>query len=164
MTTLGTQLFSNSFTQGNCRGREDEKLNLNKIPVKISDTNNGIISAGDMIKLVAGGSKLPTVVQVEETEEYSESTVYGFVPLARLKNQYENGDIATMDLSGCCMEMVAEEDIECGQQVAYDATTTTPANTGKIVVNPAEATAGIIPCGVALNDVAEGGLVRVLIK
>ena len=164
MTTLGTAQYLNTFSQNDVRGREDAKLNFNKIPVKIIAETDEIISAGDMVKLVPGGKTISTVSQIKSTDQYSAKDTYGFIPLARMKNTYGNKDMTTMCLSGCIMEMIAEEEIQCGQEVAYDATTTNPQNTGKIKINPSVAAAGVILCGVAMNDANENQIVRVKIK
>lgn len=133
MTTLGTVQYLNTFSQGDVRGREDAKLNFNKIPVKIIAEKNEIISAGDMVKLVPGGKTISTVSQIKSTEEYSDKNTYGFIPLSRLKNTYNDKDIATMCLSGCVMEMTAEQPISCGEQVYYDARET--ATAGVMIFN-----------------------------
>lgn len=133
MTTLGTVQYLNTFSQGDVRGREDAKLNFNKIPVKILAEKDEVVSAGDMVKLVPGGKTISTVSQIKSTEEYSNKNTYGFIPLARLKNTYLNKDIATMCLSGCVMEMIAEQPISCGEQVYYDARAT--ATAGVMIFN-----------------------------
>lgn len=133
MTTLGTAQYLNTFSQNDVRGREDEKLNFNKIPVKIIADKDEIISAGDMVKLVPGGKTISTVSQIKSTDEYSDKDTYGFIPLARMKNAYGNKDIATMCLSGCVMEMMAEQPISCSDQVYYDARGT--ATAGVIIFN-----------------------------
>lgn len=133
MTTLGTAQYLNTFSQNDVRGREDAKLNFNKIPVKIIAEKNEIISAGDMVKLVPGGKTISTVSQIKSTDEYSDRDTYGFIPLARMKNAYGDKDIATMCLSGCVMEMIAEQPITCGDQVYYDARAT--ATAGVMIFN-----------------------------
>lgn len=133
MTTLGTAQYLNSFAQTDVRGREDEKINFNKIPVKIVADNNEVLSAGDMVKLVVGGKSLPTISQIKATDTYSDKATYGFIPLARLKNEYKNGDITTMCLSGCAMMMIAEQPISCSDQVYYDARAT--ATAGVMIFN-----------------------------
>ena len=165
MTTKGNILYSNTYKQTPIRGLEDEKVNFNKIVAKLNNTEDEqITSAGDMVKLVAGANGVPTVAEVEATENYSATTKYGFIPLARKHNEYKNNDMLTVALSNSVMYMIAQEAIACGDYVAYDATTETPTNTGTIIKNPSEATAGKIPCGFALDTATQAGdLVRVMI-
>lgn len=159
MTNIYTTMNLNSFSQSPVRGLEDEKLNLNKLPVKLE---SGTISAGDMVKIVAGNAHVPTIEEVASTDVNDGSILFGFVPLTRKRNKYSAGDMATIDLEGCVLYMIAGEDLDCGDAVCYDATSST--TNGQILKVPSSTTPGLINCGFALGDVKAGELVRVYTK
>lgn len=166
MTTLGSIQYANQFRQSSVRGQTDELLNFNIITAKLNNTiPTQITSAGDLVKYVSGATGVPTIAEVEATETANLNTLYGFV-IKDLKNtQYTNGLTMGVAGDGVVMQMIAEAPIASGERVAYDATITTPANTGKVLTNPTTATAGQIPCGFALDTAsASGDLIRVLIK
>lgn len=164
MTTLGNTFLSNSFKQAPVRGQEDLKLNENKFAVILNNADTTqVTSAGDMVKLVAtenGG--LPSIAEVTPTETYSNTIKYGFIPFGRLKNDYITGEIATICCTGCVMYMIAEGNIECGQQVFYDAKE--GANQGKVMAVAGELQQGQVLCGTALDKASQDGdLIRVMI-
>lgn len=166
MTTLGNIQYMNQFAQTSVRGAMDELLNYNIITAKLNNTDETqITSAGDLVKFVAGASGIPVVAEVGASETASNNTLYGFIVKDLKSSEYTSG--LTLGVAGdyCVMQMITEEVINSGARVAYDATTTTPTNTGKVINNPTTATAGQIACGFALDSAtAVGQLIRVLIK
>lgn len=170
MTTLGTNQQLNQFRQTAVRGSLDELYNFNNVPGKIVNTSAiQETVAGDMVVMTSGAEYVPVYREVVATDTVASltNTLKGFV-VKNLKNGIlQNKDQTTVGvaLEGSVMRMIAEEAIASGAQVAYDATTTTPANTGKVLNNPATAVAGQIPCGYALDTAKQDGdLIRVYIK
>lgn len=120
----GNEIILNSFQQQDARGREEGKICNNKFDCIYIDIAGEQISAGDMVKLIDTNNKImPTVAKVKADETYNADTMYGFIPLTRKKNIYNNGDVLTVCFSGIHMRMIAESYVGCGDVVYYDATT-----------------------------------------
>lgn len=170
MTTLGTTQQLNQFKQTAVRGTLDQLYNFNNIPGKIvNDDPDQLTTAGDMVVMTSGADGIPVYREIlaTDTESGLENTLKGFV-VRNLKTGVFNANdevITGVALEGSVMRMIAEEAINSGAQVAYDATTTVPANTGKILNNPSTAVTGQLACGYALDTAkADGDLIRVYIK
>ena len=119
----GNEIILNSFQQQDARGREEGKICNNKFDCIYIDVAGEQICAGDMVKLIDTNNKImPTVAKVKATETYSADVMYGFIPLTRKKNVYNNGDVLTVCFEGVHLRMIAERYIGCGEVVYYDAT------------------------------------------
>jgi hypothetical protein len=121
---------------------------------------NQITSAGDLVKLTAGGDSVPTFAEVSETDTEAD----GFAVHNLKQRQYKTKDFIGVVGDGGHIYGIAGEDVECGDKLVYDATVETPANTGKIFINDGSGSAGKIPVGKALTRAKEGQLVKILIK
>ena len=166
MTTLGNDLQLNQFRQTAVRGSLDQAYNFNNIPGKVASAN-GVVG-GDMVVMTSGANGVPQYEEVvaTDTEAGLADALKGFV-VKNLKQNVinSNEECVGVALEGSVMRMIAEEAIASGAKVAYDATTTVPANTGKVINNPAVATTGQIACGIALDTATQDGdLIRVYIK
>lgn len=159
----GNEILLNVFQQQDARGREDGKINFNKFDCIYKPTNTETtLTAGDMVKLSNGGNKvMPTVSKLIDSETYNADVMYGFVPLARKANLYNDGDVITVAWSGCHMRMMASNTINCGDVVYYEIAQ--GENFGKVLAtnNP---TATQIKCGIAKTSAEENQLLTVIIK
>lgn len=169
MTTLGNNLQLNQFKQSSVRGALDELYNFNNIPGKIvNEEETQKTVAGDLVVLTEGADYVPVYREVLSTDtvESLANSLKGFVVRnLKLNNVSNINDTTGVALEGSVMVMIAEEAIESGARVAYDATVTTPENTGKVLNNPSSAEDGKITCGFALDTAKkDGDLIRVYIK
>ena len=126
MTTLGTNQQLNQFTQTAVRGSLDQLYNFNIIPALIQNENaNQKTSAGDMVVFTAGANGVPVVREVlaTDTDETLANTMKGFVVRNLKQNAIDTNDEYTRGIAceGSVMRMIAEQPIESGEQVFYDA-------------------------------------------
>lgn len=126
MTTLGTNQQLNQFTQTAVRGSLDQLYNFNVIPALIQNKNaNQKTSAGDMVVFTAGANGVPVVREVlaTDTDETLANTMKGFVVRNLKQNAIDTNDKYTRGIAceTSVMRMVAEQPIESGEQIFYDA-------------------------------------------
>lgn len=126
MTTLGTNQQLNQFTQTAVRGSLDQLYNFNIIPALIKNENaNQKTSAGDMVVFTAGANGVPVVREVlaTDTDETLANTMKGFVVRNLKQNAIDTNDEYTRGIAceGSVMRMIAEQPIESGEQIFYDA-------------------------------------------
>lgn len=132
MTSLGTNQQLNQFTQTAVRGSLDQLYNFNVIPALIKkESTNQTITAGDMVVFTNGANNIPVVREVNstDTEKTLANSMKGFVCKNLKQNAVVNGDEDTRGIAceGSVMRMVAEQPIESGDQVFYDARETATA-------------------------------------
>ncbi len=126
MTTLGTNQQLNQFRQTAVRGSLDQLYNFNVIPALIQNENtNQKTSGGDMVVFTAGANGVPVVREVlaTDTDEMLANTMKGFVVRNLKQNAIDTNDEYTRGIAceGSVMRMIAEQPIESGEQVFYDA-------------------------------------------
>jgi hypothetical protein len=159
MTKLIVEKQLNAFTQSLSRGFVDNDQTSHTFEgILANDDDEQITSAGDLVKLVAGNGKVANFAEVEATDTEG----FGFVVHNLKQRRYKKGDFIGVAGDNAIIYGVALDDIECGDKVAYVATEGD--NQGKIAVDSGTLTAGLISVGIALNTVAEGGLVKFLVK
>ena len=124
MTVLGSKQSLNQFKQTEVRGSEDELLNFNKITCQLNNpVASQITSAGDMFYMNAGSKGIPTVQEVSATDK-SQDLMYkvkGFVCKNLKQSQYTGDMTVGVLLKGSVMNMIAEQPINSGDRVFYDA-------------------------------------------
>ena len=159
----GNEILLNSFQQQDARGREEGKININKFDCIFKPTDPTTeLCAGDLVKLNNANNKImPTVEKVLPTDTYNADTMYGFIPLARKANIYQDGDCVPVALTGCHMRMMAETAIGCGDVVYYDIAEGT--NFGKVLTTDTP-TATQIRCGIAKTSCEADQLLTVIIR
>ncbi len=126
MTTLGTNQQLNQFRQTAVRGSLDQLYNFNVIPALIENENaNQKTSAGDMVVFTAGANGVPVVREIlpTDTDTALANTMKGFVVRNLKQNAVDSNDEYTRGIAceGSVMRMIAEQQIESGEQVFYDA-------------------------------------------
>lgn len=126
MTILGTNQQLNQFTQTAVRGSLDQLYNFNVIPALIENENKAQkTSAGDMVVFTAGASGVPVVREVlpTDTDTALANTMKGFVVRNLKQNAISTNDEYTRGIAceGSVMRMMAEQPVESGEQVFYDA-------------------------------------------
>ena len=148
----------NTFSQEPVVGQLDFKLNLNVIPCQyLENTTTKQAIQGDLVVLSAGGSKLPTVKNVEATDTFDADKVYGIVPFVRKKNTYVDKDMISVAFQGTVVYLKAGATLSCGDVVGYDVATKTI-----VAYDSTETT--MVKLGNVLADCVENDIVRVLLK
>lgn len=166
MTNLYKQSMKlTAYNQETVRGTIDIKPTPTIFSVQIDPDATEAVCSGDllMVKVNNNNGKVP--VAGEPANNQAGAVMAGFVVNQRLKNYYEAGELCEIATNESVMVMQAQTAFNAGSKVAYDCRTTTPANTGTVLANPAVATDGVIPCGWALDNATKAGdLVRIWIR
>lgn len=162
MTKLVAPFSLNAFTQTPVRGLVARETNNNVLTYRLNNADaSQVTSAGDLCIVTAGGDGMPVCQEVPVDFDASTSFEAGFVVYISKVNQY-GGELATLGYNILSlahneveMYMIAGSAIPSGSRVAYNGVAGD--DQGKIIVAPASATAGVVPCGYALTEAKNAG-------